>query len=72
MGIHALECTSVINSTTTVPFFPSSSKSSHNDISNTELTAIVGSKFEVVRKQVSATNNKYCQQNNSSYGHTFT
>ena len=34
MGINALECASVLNSTTTVPNFSSKSKSSQDDITN--------------------------------------
>ena len=57
MRINVLEYASVLNSTTTVPTFHSLSKSTHDDISNKELAAIVGSKFELVGKQLGATNN---------------
>ena len=45
MGINALECASVLHSTTTVPNFPSKSKSSQGDITNCELAAIFGEKL---------------------------
>ena len=45
MGINALEYASVLNSTTTVPNFPSESKSSQDDITNQELAAFFGEKL---------------------------
>ena len=52
MGINALECASVLHSTTTVPTFPSESKSSQDDITNRELAAIFGENFDKTNQTV--------------------
>ena len=52
MGINELECTSVLNSTTIVPIFPSTSKSSQDDITNQKLAALFGKKLGKTNKTV--------------------
>ena len=52
MGINTLEYASVLNSTTTVPTFPSESKSSQDDIINWELAAIFDAKLGTTNQTV--------------------